>query len=418
MTSRSDRQYDVVVFGATSFVGEILCRYLVERHGTDGDLNWAIAGRSADKLEAVAEATGADVPQIVADATEAADVAALADTCRLVISTVGPYALYGSELVAAAAAAGTDYCDLTGEPQWMRRMIDAHEVEAARTGARIVHTCGFDSIPSDLGVWFTQQAATEMLGEPCSRIAMRVKGMRGGASGGTIASMMNIMEEAAKDPDLRKTLANPYALAPEGMRTGVDQPNVLAPKQDEASGEWIAPFVMASINTKVVHRSHALLGRPWGDDFLYDEAMAMGAGPLGAAKAAGLAGGLGGFMGVAAIGPARKLLGRVLPKPGDGPTPEAQEAGFFDLRFHGTTRSGATITTKVTGDRDPGYGSTAKMLGESAVTLLATSRGEKTGVPGGFWTPATAMGDKLIAALRAHAGVTFDVVSETESADL
>ena len=410
MTSRSDRPYDIVVFGATSFVGEILCRYLVERHGTDGELRWAIAGRSADKLESVAGATGADVPRVVADAIDADDMAALADSCRLVISTVGPYALYGSELVAACATAGTDYCDLTGEPQWMQRMIDAHGVEAAQSGARIVHTCGFDSIPSDLGVWFTQQAATEMIGEPCSQIAMRVEAMKGGASGGTIASMLNVMEETAKDPGLRKTLANPYALAPEGMRTGVDQPNTLVPERDAPSGEWIAPFVMASINTKVVHRSHALVDRPWGDDFLYDEAMTMGAGPVGAVKAAGLAAGLGGFMGVAAIGPARKLLGRVLPKPGDGPSPEAQEAGFFDLRFHGTTRSGATITTKVTGDRDPGYGSTAKMLGESAVTLLSTSRGEKTGVPGGFWTPATAMGDKLIDALRSHAGVTFDVL--------
>jgi short subunit dehydrogenase-like uncharacterized protein len=198
------------------------------------------------------------------------------------------------------------------------------------------------------------------------------------------------------------------------MRTGVDQPNVVIPKNDDASGEWVAPFVMASINTRVVHRSHALLGRPWGDDFLYGEAMMMGAGPAGAAKAAALTGGLGGFMGIAALGPARKLLGRVLPKPGDGPSPEAQAAGFFDIRFFGTTADGRTITTKVTGDRDPGYGSTAKMLGECAVTLLATSRDQTTGqagVPGGFWTPATALGNRLIDALRAHAGLTFEVTA-------
>jgi short subunit dehydrogenase-like uncharacterized protein len=410
MTSRSGRPFDIVVFGATSFVGEILCRYLVERHGTDGDLRWAIAGRSTDKLESVASSTGADVPRIVADASNPDDMASLVDSCRLVISTVGPYALYGSKLVAAAATAGTDYCDLAGEPHWMQKMIDGHGAEAARTGTRIVHSCGFDSIPSDLGVWFTQQAALEQFGEPCAGIAMRVKAMKGGPSGGTIASLMNVIEETVKDPGLRKTLANPYALAPDGMRSGVTQPNTIVPKKDDTSGGWIAPFVMAQINTRIVHRSHALLGHPWGDDFLYDEAMSMGAGPLGAAKAAGLAGGLGGFMGIAALGPARKLLNRVLPKPGDGPSPESQEAGFFDVRFHGTTTGGRTITTKVTGDRDPGYGSTAKMLGESAVTLLATNRGEKTGVPGGFWTPATAMGDKLIDALRAHAGLTFDVV--------
>ena len=411
MTSRSARPYDIVVFGATSFVGQIMCDYLVERHGTDGDLAWAVAGRSQSKLDALLSSVGAtDVPSIVADASSAEDMAALADSSRLVISTVGPYALYGSELVAAVAAAGTDYVDLTGEPQWMQRMIDAHQDAAAKSGARIVHTCGFDSIPSDLGVWFTQQQAIEQLGEPCTQIAMRVKAMKGGASGGTIASMMNVVDETKADPTLRKTLGNPFALAPEGMRSGPKQPNVTVPVQDAASGEWVAPFVMAGINTKVVHRSHALLDRPWGDDFLYDEAMLMGEGPLGALKAGGMVAGLGGFMGLAAVGPVRPLLERVLPKPGEGPSPEEQVAGFFDLRFYGTTAGGATITTKVTGDRDPGYGSTAKMLAESATTLLGINRGEKTGKPGGFWTPSTAMGDQLIGALVEHAGLTFDTI--------
>lgn len=410
MTPRTDRSHDLVVFGATSFVGEILCRFLVERHGTEGDLAWAIAGRSESKLAAVADSTGADVEQIVADAADPDAMAALADSTRLVISTVGPYALYGSTLVEAVAAAGTDYVDLTGEPQWMQRMIDAHGAAAERSGARIVHTCGFDSIPSDLGVLFTQREANARHGEPCTRIRLVVKAIKGGASGGTVASLINVIDEARADPSLRETLGNPYALAPEGMRSGPRQPNVLTPTRDEASGEWVGPFVMASINTKVVHRSHALLDRPWGDDFTYDEVMAMGAGPLGAAKAGALVGGLGAFVGLAAIGPARGLLNRVLPDPGDGPSPDEQEAGFFDLRFHGTTASGDTITTKVTGDRDPGYGSTAKMLAESATTLLATNRGTKTGTPGGFWTPATAMGDRLIEALSANAGLTFEVL--------
>ena len=412
MTPRDDRRFDIVVFGATSFVGQILCRHLVDRHGCDGELRWAIAGRSATKLDEVASSTGAGVPRIVADAANGDDMASLADSSRVVISTVGPYALYGSELVAAVAAAGTDYCDLTGEPQWMQRMIDAHGRTAEQSGARIVHACGFDSIPSDLGVWFTQQTALEQFHVPCTRIAMRVKAMKGGASGGTIASMMNVMEETAKDPTVRAVLNNPYALAPQGMRSGVKQDNVMAPTRDEASGEWLAPFVMASINTRVVHRSHALLGRKWGDDFRYDEAMLMGEGPLGAAKAGALAGGLGGFMGVATLGPARRFLNRfVLPKPGTGPGPEAQKAGFFDLRFFGTTADGRTLTTKVTGDRDPGYGSTAKMLGETATTLLQTQHDGDTGVAGGFWTPATAGGDDLIAALQAHAGLSFGVLS-------
>ena len=406
MTSRSARPYDIVVFGATSFVGQIMCDYLVERHGTNGDIAWAIAGRSERKLDDIS----ADVPRIVADASSADDMAALADSCRLVISTVGPYALYGSELIAAVADAGTDYVDLTGEPQWMQRMIDAHAATAEKSGARVVHTCGFDSIPSDLGVWFTQQKAIEQFGEPCTQIAMRVKAMKGGASGGTIASMMNVVDETKADPTLRKTLGNPYALAPDGMRSGPKQPNVTVPAHDPASGEWVAPFVMAGINTKVVHRSHALLERPWGEGFLYDEAMLMGDGPLGALKAGGLVAGLGSFMGLAAVGPARPLLERVLPKPGEGPSPAEQLAGFFDLRFHGTTANGKTITTKVTGDRDPGYGSTAKMLAESATTLLGINRGEKTGKPGGFWTPSTAMGDQLVDALVAHAGLTFEVI--------
>ncbi len=400
------RTYDLVVFGATSFVGQIMCRYLVGRHGTKGDLRWAIAGRSQTKLDEVAADTGADVDRIVADAGDADAMAKLAESATVVVSTVGPYALYGSELVAAAAAAGTHYCDLTGEPQWMQRMIDQHGATAAASGARIVHSCGFDSIPSDLGVWFTQQQAIELFGEPCISIAMRVKAMKGGASGGTIASMMNVMEEVASDASLRQVLANPYALAPTDMRSGPKQPNVTIPAVDKISGEWVAPFVMASINTRVVHRSHALLGRPWGEGFLYDEAMMMGSGPLGAVKAAGLTGGLGGFMGLAALGPVRKLLNNyVLPKPGTGPSPEAQEAGFFDLRFFGTTAGGELIECKVTGDGDPGYGSTAKMLGETALALVETSG------DGGFHTPTSAFGDELIGRLEAHADLSFSVVT-------
>ena len=407
-TSDSDRRLDVVVFGATSFVGKILCSYLTGRHGTNGSLRWAIAGRNADKLDAVAVHTGAGVEQIVADASDAVAMAKMVADTRIVISTVGPYALYGSELVRACAAAGTDYCDLTGEPQWMQRMIDAHGDAAESSGARIVHTCGFDSIPSDLGVWYTQQQAMARLGTHCTKIAMRVKAMKGGASGGTIASAMNVMDEVSKDPALRKVLANPYALAPAGMRTGPKQPNVTVPTNKDASGEWVAPFVMASVNTRVVQRSHALLGRPWGEDFLYDEAMMMGDGPLGAAKAAVMAGGLGGFMAAASVGPIRNLLNnRVLPQPGAGPSSDKQKAGFYDLRFFGETADGQKIATKVTGDADPGYGSTAKMLGEAAVALLELDRSD---APGGFHTPTSAFRDDLIDRLVEHAGLTFSIV--------
>jgi short subunit dehydrogenase-like uncharacterized protein len=403
----ADRRFDLIVFGATSFVGQILTRHLVDRIGNDGEVRWAIAGRNAGKLAQVATEAGATVEQIVADAADAAAMQSLAESSRVVVSTVGPYALYGSPLVAAVAAAGTDYCDLSGEPHWMRAMIDAHQAAAEASGARIVHACGFDSIPSDLGVWFTQQQALERFDTPCTAVALRVKAMKGGASGGTIASGLNMIEAARKDPALRKILGNPYALAPEGMREGPKQPNVTVPQRDDASGQWAAPFIMAATNTRVVQRTHALLGRPWGDGFEYDEAMLVGDGPLGAMKAAAVTGGMGAFAGMAAFGPGRKLLGMVLPEPGEGPSPEAQAAGFFDIRLYGSTADGREIVTRVTGDRDPGYGSTAKMLAESALAFLDVA-GTTTG--GGCWTPATAFGDVLIERLVEHAGLTFDVV--------
>ena len=413
MTS-PDRSFDLVVFGATSFVGRLLCEHLVERHGVTGEtLRWAIAGRSAERLDEVAASTGADVERIVADALDPKAMAALATRARLVVSTVGPYARYGSALVGAVAEAGTDYCDLTGEPQWMQRMIDAHGDRAAATGARVVHACGFDSIPSDLGVLFTQRRAIERFGEPCTRIGMRVKDARGGFSGGTVASGLAVFEELRSDPGLRKVLANPYALAPEGQRSGVDQPSVGRPRRDELSGRWIGPFVMAAVNTKVVHRSHALLGHPWGKAFRYDEAVITGGGARGLAKAGALAGGLAGFAGAASIGPVRSLLERfVLPKPGEGPDAASREAGFYDLRFFGTTADGRTIETKVTGDRDPGYGSTSRMLGEAAVCLLERPH---DALPGGFRTPATALGEALIERLVEHAGLGFTVVEPREA---
>lgn len=408
MNSSTERPYDIIVFGATSFVGQILCEYLADRHRAVPDLMWAIAGRDPAKLDALADRLGLAVDHLVADATDASALTQLAASTRVIVSTVGPYAIHGSLLVECAVAAGTDYCDLTGEPQWMQAMIDAHHEGAARSGARIVHACGFDSIPSDLGVFATQSRAMELLGEHCTQIHMRVKAMKGGASGGTVASMLNVLDEASADPALRRILTNPYALAPDGMRTGVRQPNVTLPTRDDASGRWIAPFLMASVNTRIVHRSHALLGRPWGEDFLYDEALMTGQGPLGAARAGVVSGGLGGFMAAATVGPIRRLLEKtVLPKPGDGPSRQAQEDGFFDIRFYGTTASGARLTTRVTGDRDPGYGSTAKMLGEATLTLLEVDPAD---VPGGFWTPSTALGEPLVDRLVKHAGIAFDVI--------
>ena len=404
-------QYEIIVYGATSFVGQILSRYLQENYGKDGDLKWAIAGRSASKLEAVKRDIAApDLPMIVADASDRAALDGMVKQTKVIISTVGPYALYGDDVVAACVANGNDYCDLTGESQWMRKMIDAHQAEAEKTGARIVHNCGFDSIPSDMGLMYTQQQAKKTLGETCSKVSLRVKAMKGAASGGTVASLLNVVKEASKDAGLRKELQNPYSVAPEGMRSGPRQPDTNMTGYDKVANSWIAPFVMAAINTRVIQRSHALLGRPWGENFMYDEATLMGDGVKGRAAALGMTAGLGGFVAAAAVTPARTMLEKyVLPKPGEGPSPEAQEKGFFDLRLYGTTDSGKTIVTKVTGDKDPGYGSTAKMLGESGLCLARDVT--RRSVKGGFWTPSTALGEKLLKRLEANAGLTFTTLS-------
>lgn len=409
MLNRADRTLDLVLFGATSFVGRILCAYLVERHGTDGPLRWAIAGRDRARLDQVAEDVGADRPgppveRIVVDATDADGLRDMARRSSVVVSTVGPYARYGSELVAAVAEIGTDYCDLTGEPQWMRRMIDAHHDTAVRSGARVLHACGFDSIPSDLGVWFTQQQALARWQEPCTDVQMQVRSMRGGPSGGTVASMLDLVQEAATDREVRRLLADPYALVPDDVRPSAAQPARRGVGRDRRSGQWLAPFVMAAVNTKVVHRTNALAGQPWGPGFRYDESMTTGSGPLGVLGSIGVTAGVGIGTALAATGPTRRLLQRVVPSPGEGPSPEAQARGHFELGFRGSTADGRTITTSVTGDRDPGYGSTAKMLGEVAVLLGETPAAT---LGGGFWTPASAFGDVLVERLGEHAGMDF-----------
>jgi short subunit dehydrogenase-like uncharacterized protein len=408
----SNRPYHLVVYGASSFVGEILCHYLARRIGFSGPVAWAIAGRSAGKLQAVRSALGPDaasLPILLANADDPASLTSLCESTRVVVSTVGPYALYGENLVRACVETGTDYCDLTGEVQWIKRMIDAYEAKAAASGARIVHCCGFDSIPSDLGVYFLQQQSLREGKGACHQVRMRVKGARGGFSGGTVASLMNVVKEAIKDAQLRRDLQNPYLICPPRAEAGPKQPEVTVPEHDEEAGGWVAPFVMAGINTRVVHRSNAIAGYPWGREFLYDEATLTGSGLLGRVAAYALAGGMGAFMAAAALPPTRWALERfVLPKPGEGPSPQAQESGYFDLRFHGTRHDGSRITVKVTGDRDPGYGSTAKMLGEAALCLANDTPGDR--VKGGFWTPSTAMGELLVERLSQHAGLGFSVL--------
>jgi short subunit dehydrogenase-like uncharacterized protein len=413
--------FDVVVFGATSFVGQILCRYLLKEYGASGqgrtrNLAWAIAGRSKAKLDELVTSLGAEAKNLrilIADAADEKALEALCADTRVVVSTVGPYALYGEPLVRVCTRLGTDYCDLTGEAPWMRRMITQYLGAAEKSGARIVHCCGFDSIPSDIGVWFLQQQAMTHFGEPCTQVKMRVKAMRGAASGGTVASMLNIVREATRNPDLRKELRDPYSLCPpdaEGMPRKPRQHNTSAATFDADFKAWSAPFVMAAINVRVVLRSNAISAYHYGRDFRYDEAMLTGRGLVGGrTKAISVTAGLGGFMVAAAIPATRWLMEKfMLPAPGEGPSPEAQEKGFFDLRFVGRTADGRELRVKVTGDRDPGYGSTAKMLGEAAACLAQDI--SKAALGGGFWTPSTALGPALHARLEAHAGLTFSLL--------
>ncbi|MBU6239926.1 MAG: saccharopine dehydrogenase NADP-binding domain-containing protein [Planctomycetes bacterium] len=417
MTGSNDHpRYDVVVFGATSFVGRILCRYLLETYGFGRDLKWALAGRSRQKLQTVRANLGdsaGSLDVIAVDATDEASLRRMCDRTNVVASTVGPYALYGEPLVKVCAESGTDYCDLTGEVPWMQRMIARYASTAQSSGARIIHCCGFDSIPSDLGVWFLQQQAQASFGKMCSRVKLRVKAARGGVSGGTIASLMNVLKESDTDPEIRRQLANPYSLCGESPRQGLKQPSGNAIEFDPDFSSWTAPFIMSGINTRIVHRTNMLLDYPYGSGFIYDESVLAGKGVRGwlGAIAAKL-----GF-GVLMFGPVRRLLTRfVLPKPGQGPSPQQQEQGFFDIRLFGRTDTGQTLRVRVAGDRDPGYGSTAKMLGEAAVCLARDV--SKTECTGGFWTPASAFGDKLVPRLCLSAGANIERVDSVRGVSI
>lgn len=410
MTDSAETTYDLVVFGATSFVGQILTHYLFDAYGVAGEVKWAIAGRSEAKLDELKSGLGADasaLPVILADANDHLALKAMCEQTRVIISTVGPYALFGEPLVKACVETGTDYCDLTGEVQWIRRMVERYEDQAKASGARIIHCCGFDSIPSDMGVWFLQQQAEKTFGEPCQDVRMRVKVAKGGISGGTVASMMNVAKEAAADPKLRKELANPFSICPPEHRSKTRQPSLKGAEFDKTFDVWLAPFVMGAINTRVVHRSNAMQGARYGKEFTYDEAMMAGRGTKGRLTAYGITAALASFFTASAIKPTRWVVEKFVPQAGEGPSPEAQKSGFYDLRFVGRTQDGKTMITKVTGDADPGYGSTSKMLGEAGMCLAFDIPADQ---PGGFWTPASLLGSKLMERLTTKAGLTFELV--------
>jgi short subunit dehydrogenase-like uncharacterized protein len=387
-------KFDIIVYGATGFTGQLVAEYLAA-HYSDGSLKWAMAGRSKEKLATVRDAIGApaDIALIVADGGDPASLKAMVAQAKSVISTVGPYQLYGSDLVAACAASGTDYLDLCGEPLWMRKMIDAHETAAKSSGARILFSCGFDSIPFELGVYFVQQAAKQALGAPVSRVKGRVRDMKGTFSGGTAASARATFAAVANDLSLVSMVQDPFVLTP-GF-DGPKQPRGNKPLLDEDMGSWTAPFVMATINTRNVHRSNMLMNFPYGKDFVYDEMILTGPGEQGEANARKV---------VAAVN-AERMGASGGPKPGEGPSKEERENGLYDLLFVAIAPDGRQVRAAVKGDRDPGYGSTSKMIAECALCLLR----DTPQVPAGIWTPGAAMGDRLIKRLVDHAGLTFEV---------
>lgn len=369
-------EFDIIVYGATGYTGRLVAEHLAARYGVGGEVKWAMAGRSAAKLAEVRDEIGAprDTPLVVADASDAASVAAMVKRAKAIITTVGPYQLYGSDLVAACAAAGTDYLDLSGEPNWMRQMIDAHDAAARASGARILHSVGFDSVPFELGVYFCQETAKAKLGGVVPRVKGRAAGKASGAA--TMAAIQ-------KDPTILAVMMSPFGLTP-GFE-GPAQPTGQVAENDPDVGP-VAPFMMAVINSKNVHRSNLLMGHAWGKDFVYDEMIMVAPGSDGP-----------GFTDMAS------LPGGV-PKPGDGPTKAEREAGFYDILFVGIAADGRQVRVAVKGDMDPGYGSTSKMLAEAAICLVRSPD-----VAGGVWTPGAALQGRLVERLQAHAGLSFVV---------
>jgi short subunit dehydrogenase-like uncharacterized protein len=388
----NSREFDIIVYGATGYTGRLVAEYLAHHYGSrDDGPKWAMAGRSLAKLEEVRDLIGAPstTPLVVANADDDADLEAMCQRTRVVLTTVGPYQLYGDKLVAACVKTGSDYADRCGEPAWMAAKIAEHQAAAEASGARICFSSGFDSIPFDLGVMMTQKACVEKFGKPAPRIRGRVRAMQGTFSGGTAASLGATMKAAAKDVSIINVLRNPFALTP-GF-DGPDQPSGMIPSYEEDLGKWSAPFVMAPINTKNVHRTNFLLGHPYGADFKYDEMMLTSPGEAGKAAAN------------AALEFMKNPFGAKPPKPGEGPTKEERENGFYDVVFVADMADGQRLQFGVKGRYDPGYGSTSRMLSETGIALLACTK------PGGIGTPGAFLGEDLVKRLEEHAELTFAV---------
>jgi short subunit dehydrogenase-like uncharacterized protein len=406
------REHDLVLFGASSFVGRLTAEYLAK--AAPAGVKIALAGRSREKLAKVRgglPASAGQWPIVLADSGDEDSLANLAASTRVVVTTVGPYLKYGLPLVLACAEAATDYADLTGETLFVRRSIDQAHDTAAGNGARIVHSCGFDSVPSDLSVLALHEAAKKAGAGGLGETTLTVTAMRGGFSGGTIDSMKVQLDEGRKDRDAKRLAADPYALSPNRAEDPEprSEPDTTTIARDPETGEWLAPFVMSTYNTRIVRRSHALGGRAYGEGFRYREVMSTGKGPAGAVKAAGVLATLGGLVQGLSFGPTRKVLDRLLPDPGEGPSEEKREKGFFRMVTRTETESGRKFSCRVAADGDPGYKATAVMLGEAGLSL-ALDR-DRLPDAAGVLTPATALGEVLTDRLRA-AGHTYEATGD------
>ncbi|QDT61416.1 Putative trans-acting enoyl reductase [Stieleria bergensis] len=407
MTKKPD--FDIVLWGGSSFVGKLVAEHLHQTYGVDGSIRWAIGGRNERKLNDTRDWLGtgaAELPIVVGDAHDREFLDSMVQSTKVVLSTVGPYARYGKELVAVCAASGTDYCDLTGEIPFIQEMMNRHAAEADASGARILHCCGVDSLPSDLGVWTLNQVAERQFGCGIADVTNEVKSFNGRFSGGTIASLGGTLEDASRDEKVAAVLDNPYAICPPKRRSGVAQPDIAAVQRSE-SGAWLGPFFMAIVNTRVVHATNAQLNYPYGTNFTYGEGMHVG-GKL-AANVLGLASRM--FYWAYGFRPTRALLNAtILPNPGTGPSKKSREEGDFEFHFIARTRSGDRLALVVSGERDPGYGASSRMIGEVAVCLACDL--PKSACPGGFWTPAAAIAEKIIPRLIENAGIKFELLNE------
>ena len=398
---KNERDFDLIIWGATGFTGNLVCDY-INKNYNERELRWAIAGRNKKKILKLQQKLKIDDSRtIIADSFDKNSLVKMVKKSKVVCTTVGPYAKYGTNLVEACIEGETNYCDITGETQWIRRIIDRFHTKAKEKNIKIINSCGFDSIPSDMGVFYSQKKMLDKTGKYASTINMRVAGAKGGISGGTYNSLSNVLEEALVDKEVRKTLTNPYGLNPIDKQFGPDKSDLREVIFDAVSNSWIAPFVMAGINTKIVRRSHALMDFMYGKNFAYDEATLTGK---------GIAGQIRGYMSLIPIFLAtrkkgsiiKKIVDFILPKSGEGPSKKTRIKGYYNLRFY-LTADKMTYVSKVLGDMDPGYGSTSKMLAESAICLALDEIPDTYGI----LTPSVALGDSLLKRLEENAGLTF-----------